>query len=105
MQRFYDSEEGLYYTCDEPEKSEFLARLSKSPLENPTDLKGFFNRKLEVCGLDKDKMTIFFIGETEDLFGKTYYFKPVLVLSENRFYICHHPNHGRDYNYINGEWH
>ncbi|MCR5219214.1 hypothetical protein [Treponema sp.] len=102
---FYDSEEGLHYKVEEQNNEKFLQSLNPEGRGTKTDLKGFFNRKLEIVGKEKNGSTIFYIGCEEDLFGKVYYYKDVYILSEDRIYIVYGHTHGRDHNYINGEWH
>lgn len=98
----YDSKDGLYLTVTEENNDNFLKSLKPLP-PIKTDLKGFFNRKLEIVG-KLNGMTIFYIGCTEDLFGKVYYYEPVLILNENRIFIKYGKHHGRDFNFINGRW-
>lgn len=98
----YDGTDGLYLTVTEENKDNFIKSLKPcSPLK--TDLKGFFNRELEAVG-ELNGMTIFYIGCTEDLFSKTYYYEPVYIQDENRIFIKYGKYHGRDFNFINGRW-
>lgn len=98
----YDNKDGLYLIVEEENNNNFLKSLE--PCEKlKTDLKGFFNRKLEIVG-KLNGMTIFYIGCTEDLFGKVYFYEPVLILDENRIFIKYGKHHGRDFNFINGRW-
>lgn len=99
---YLDGRDGLYLIVEEENNKAFLESIEQ--IEHfKTDLKGFFNRELEAVGKLKG-MTVFYIGCTEDLFGKKYYYEPVGILSENRIYCRHVQYHGRDYNYINGAW-
>ena len=99
---FYDPCDGLYLEVQEDKNEKFLESLENCKKES-TDLKGFFNRKLDIVGKLKG-MTVFFIGITEDLFGKKYFYEPILILSENRIFCKHGEHHGRDYNFIKNEW-
>lgn len=101
----YSAFDGIYYKVSEENNERFLESLNPEGKGTKTDLKGFFNRELEIVGKEKGGETVFFIGTTEDLFGKTYYYEPVLILDENRIFIVYKPGSGRDHNYINGEWH
>ena len=99
---YLDGQDGLYLIVEEENKEKFLSSLE--PCEKiKTDLKGFFNRELEAVGILKE-MTVFYIGCTEDLFGRKYYYEPVGILSENRIFIRYGEYHGRDFNFINGRW-
>lgn len=99
-----DSEQGIYYKVGEKENEKFLKSLEISQISGKTTLKNFFNRELEVMGVDKTGDTIFLLGTEEDLFGKTFYYEPVLILNENRIFKMFGQNFGRDFNYINGKW-
>lgn len=99
-----DSRDGLYYTVQEENNEKFLQALNPDGRGTKTDLKGFFNRELEIVGKEPDGCTVFFIGITEDLFGKIFYYESVLILNENRIYISYGAGHGRDHNYIKGKW-
>lgn len=101
----YSASDGIYYKVSEENNERFLQSLIPDNRGQKTDLKGFFNRELEIVGKEKDGSTVFFIGTTEDLFGKTFYYEPVLILDENRIFIVYNPGSGRDHNYINGKWH
>lgn len=101
----YSAIDGIYYKVSEENNEVFLNSLIPDRKGEKTDLKGFFNRELEIAGKEADGSTVFFIGTTEDLFGKTYYYEPVLILDENRIFIVYKPGCGRDHNYINGKWH
>ena len=107
--RLYESDfsvsDGLYYRVSEENNEAFLKSLNPERKGEKTDLKGFFNRELEIVGKEADGSTVFFIGTTEDLFGKTFYYEPVLILDENRIFITYKPGSGRDHNFINNEWH
>ena len=100
----FSGSDGLYYMVSEKNNEKFLQSLIPDRKGEKTDLKGFFNRELEIVGKEEGGCYIFFIGTTEDLFGKTYYYEPVLILDENRIYITYRPSYGRDHNYINGKW-
>ena len=101
----YSAWDGIYYKVSEENNESFLQSLNPENKGIKTDLKGFFNRELEIAGKEKDGSTVFFRGTTEDLFGKTFYYEPVLILDENRIFIVYKPGSGRDHNYINGKWH
>ena len=101
----YSASDGIYYKVSEENNELFLQSLIPDNRGQKTDLKGFFNRELEIAGKEKDGSTVFFIGTTEDLFGTTFYYEPVLILDENRIFIVYKPGSGRDHNYINGKWH
>jgi hypothetical protein len=98
----YDSKDGLYLIVTEENKDNFLKSLKPFP-PLKTDLKGFFNRELEAVG-ELNVMTIFYIGKQEDLFGSVYYYEPVYIQDENRIFIKYGEHHGRDFNFINGQW-
>lgn len=100
----FSATDGLYYMVSEENNKAFLETLIPERKGEKTDLKGFFNRELEIVGKEKNRCTIFFIGTTKDLFGKTYYYEPVLILNEKRIYITYKPSCGRDHNYINNRW-
>ena len=100
----YSASDGIYYKVSEENNERFLQSLNPESKGIKTDLKGFFNRELEIVGKEKDGSTVFFIGTTEDLFGKTFYYEPVLILDENRIFIVYKPGSGRDHNYINNKW-
>ena len=100
----YSASDGIYYKVSEENNERFLQFLNPENKGTKTDLKGFFNRELEIVGKEKDGSTVFFVGTTEDLFGKTFYYEPVLILDENRIFIVYKPGSGRDHNYINNKW-
>ena len=100
----YSASDGIYYKVSEENNERFLESLNPESKGIKTSLKGFFNRELEIVGKEKDGSTVFFIGTTEDLFGKTFYYEPVLILDENRIFIVYKPGSGRDHNYINNKW-
>ena len=100
----YSAFDGIYYKVSEENNESFLHSLNPENKGTKTDLKGFFNRELEIVGKEKDGSTVFFIGTTQDLFGRTFYYEPVLILDENRIFIVYKPGSGRDHNYINNKW-
>jgi hypothetical protein len=80
-----------------------------------TDLDGFYSRYVKYIGVKHDSFTVLqhslfmqegakelvlHIGQHE---GKEY-FKSVIWVSPERFYIQYQPSGGRDYNRVNGKW-
>lgn len=101
----FDSTEGEYCAIPEDKNASFLASLQKTDM-GKTGLKRFFIRELEAAGKEDgyDNLIIFYLGFSEALFGKTFYYKPVLILDENRIYIQCSPRGGREHNFYNGQW-
>ena len=71
-----------------------------------TNLFNHFCRDLKYIGLNKKEETemIFFIGSTNDLFNKEFYYQSVFKISENRIFELYGQGSGRDFFFINGKW-
>ncbi len=69
-----------------------------------TTLRGYFCRELRYAGMMNENEMIFFIGATDDLFEKKYYFQCVFKIQEDRIFELFAPGSGRDHYYINGKW-
>jgi len=101
--------QGIYYTSN---TREWESNLSKRPITvcgetiypgDKTTLNDFFSRPIEYLGKE-DNEAVFFIGSDENLFNRTYYYEPVLVVKDNRIFKMYSNNGGRDFNYINQKW-
>lgn len=84
-----------------PEPAEF--KFATVQAGTKTDLAGFFSRPIEYLGRD-GKELLFLKGVETDLFGGTYYYEAIFLISPTRLYMHTNPLGGRDYNFVNGKW-
>jgi len=65
-----------------------------------TDLRGFFNRKLQYLGADGSGEMVFFMGNSK---GRNYY-QVVCYITPKDMFIMYAPKSGRNYTFKKGAW-
>lgn len=69
-----------------------------------TTLSGYFTKPLMYCGLLKDNMLVFYLGEEVSLFETVRYYQTIHLIAETRLFSMFSYIAGRDFNFIKGVW-